>query len=98
MHRDTHSLSAIDGCEGSASRPGRFIPGVKSSSTHWVGGEVDRTTCLDAVAYVGKQIPVLLFTIVTELTAIRRPIVLAYVASFWGQEMKQSSLVSKCNI
>jgi hypothetical protein len=36
--------SALDGCECSASHPGRYTPG-----THWIGGCVGRAVCLDAV-------------------------------------------------
>jgi len=30
--------SALVGCEWSASRAGRFIPGVKAPATHFIGG------------------------------------------------------------
>jgi hypothetical protein len=34
-----HSLtSALDGCEWSASLPGRFTPRGRAPSTHWIGG------------------------------------------------------------
>jgi hypothetical protein len=32
--------SALDGGEWSASRSGRFTPGVRSRGTHWIGGWV----------------------------------------------------------
>jgi hypothetical protein len=34
-------ISALAGCEWSASRPGRFTPGERSPGTHWIGGWVD---------------------------------------------------------
>jgi hypothetical protein len=40
--------SLVDG-EWSASRPGRFTPGERAPSTHWIGGWVDPRACLDGV-------------------------------------------------
>jgi hypothetical protein len=41
--------SALDGGEWSASRPGRFTPGERALSTHWIGGWVGPTAGLDDV-------------------------------------------------
>jgi hypothetical protein len=41
--------SALDGGEWSASRPGRFTPRERASSTHWIGGWVGPRAGLDAV-------------------------------------------------
>jgi hypothetical protein len=41
--------SSLAGGEWSASRPGRFIPGDRAPSTHWVGGWVDHIAGLDDV-------------------------------------------------
>jgi hypothetical protein len=41
--------SALDGGEWSASRPGRFIPKVRTPGTSWVGGCVGPRTGLDPV-------------------------------------------------
>jgi hypothetical protein len=38
--------SALVG-EWSASRPGRFTPGERVPGTHWIGGLVDPTACVD---------------------------------------------------
>jgi hypothetical protein len=46
--------SARDGDEWSASRSGRFTPGVRASSIHWIGGWVRSTAGLDTVS---KMIP-----------------------------------------
>jgi hypothetical protein len=35
--------SALYGSEQSASRPGRFIPGVRVPGTHWTGGWVGQS-------------------------------------------------------
>jgi len=48
---------ALGGGEGSASRPGHFIPGVRSPSTCWVKGWVGLSTNLDAVAK--RKIPII---------------------------------------
>jgi hypothetical protein len=46
----THSLiSALDGGEWSASRPGRFTPKERHIGTHWIGGWVGSRAVLDAV-------------------------------------------------
>jgi len=38
-YSSTHSLtSAVDGGEWSASRPGRFTPRERASSSYWIGG------------------------------------------------------------
>jgi hypothetical protein len=42
-------ISALDGGECSASRPGSFIPGEIASDTRWIGDSVDHRTGLDAV-------------------------------------------------
>jgi hypothetical protein len=56
MYSSTHSLtSALDGCEWSASRPGRFILRERARGTHWVGGWVGSRAVLDAV--VKRKIP-----------------------------------------
>jgi hypothetical protein len=39
----------LAGCEWSASRPGRFIPGERATGTHWIGGWMDPTAGLDDV-------------------------------------------------
>jgi hypothetical protein len=41
--------SALSGGEYSASRPGRFIPGERAPSTHWIGGWVNPRAGLDDV-------------------------------------------------
>jgi hypothetical protein len=38
--------SALAGGEWSSSRPGRFIPGERVSSTHWIGGWLDSKVSL----------------------------------------------------
>jgi hypothetical protein len=51
-----HSLtSALDGCEWSASCPGRFTPVERVPGTHWIGGWVGPRAVLDAV--VKRKIP-----------------------------------------
>jgi hypothetical protein len=51
-----HSLtSALDRCEWSASRPGRFIPRDRAPGIHWIGGWVGPRAILDAV--VKRKIP-----------------------------------------
>jgi hypothetical protein len=48
MYRSTFFLiSALVGGEWSASCPGRFTPGEIVPRTHWIGGWMDRRTCLD---------------------------------------------------
>jgi hypothetical protein len=55
-YSSTHSLtSTLDGDEWSTSRPGRFTPGEKASSTHWIGGWVGPRAVLDAV--MKRKIP-----------------------------------------
>jgi hypothetical protein len=50
MYRSTFYLtSALVGCEWSASRIGRFIPGEKAPGTHWIGGSVGPRTGLNNV-------------------------------------------------
>jgi hypothetical protein len=39
--------SAVVGGEWSTSRPGRFTPGERAPSTHWIGGWVDLRAGLD---------------------------------------------------
>jgi hypothetical protein len=39
--------SALVRGEGSSSRPGRFTPGERAPSTHWIGGWVDLRVGLD---------------------------------------------------
>jgi hypothetical protein len=52
----THSLvSALDGGEWSASRPGRFTPSERAPGNHWIGGWVGPRAVLDAV--VERKIP-----------------------------------------
>jgi hypothetical protein len=41
--------SALDGCEWSASRPGRFNSGERTFSKHWIGGWVGPKGGLDTV-------------------------------------------------
>jgi hypothetical protein len=49
-YNSTHSLiSALDGGEWSASRPGRFTPRERAPGTHWIGGWVGPRAVLDAV-------------------------------------------------
>jgi hypothetical protein len=45
----TYEGSELDGGEWSASRPGRFTPGVRAPTTPWVGGWVVPRAGLDAV-------------------------------------------------
>jgi hypothetical protein len=48
MYTSTFFLtSALDGGEWPASRPGRFIPGKRTPSIHWIGGWVGPRTDLD---------------------------------------------------
>jgi hypothetical protein len=42
-------ISALDWGEWSASRPGRYTPGERASSTHWIGGWVVPRAGLDDV-------------------------------------------------
>jgi hypothetical protein len=42
-------ISALAGGEWSASRPGCFTPGERTSDTHWIGGWVDPRAGLDDV-------------------------------------------------
>jgi len=42
-------VSVVGGCEWSVSRPGRFIPGERVPSTHWLGGWDGSRAGLDAV-------------------------------------------------
>jgi hypothetical protein len=44
------STSALDGCERSALRPGRFTPRERVPGTHWIGGWVGPRAGLDAVS------------------------------------------------
>jgi len=46
---------AVDEGEWSASRPGRFTPEQRISSTHWVGGWVDPGAPLDAMVRKKKK-------------------------------------------
>jgi hypothetical protein len=56
-YSSTHSLiSALDGGEWSASRPGRFIPTERVPGTPWLGGWVGPRAVLDAV--VKRKIPI----------------------------------------
>jgi hypothetical protein len=54
----------LDGGEWSASRPGRFTPGLRVPGTHWIGGWEGPRADLDAVAKrkisarTGNQTPV----------------------------------------
>jgi hypothetical protein len=48
-------ISALDGGEWSASRPGRFTPRERAPSIHWIGGWVGPRAVLDTV--VKKKIP-----------------------------------------
>jgi hypothetical protein len=49
-YSSTHSLtSALDGCEWSASRPGRFNPRERTPGTHWIGGWVGSRSVLGTV-------------------------------------------------
>jgi hypothetical protein len=43
-------ISVLDGVELSASRPGRFTPGVRVSGTRWSGGWVGPGVSVDPVA------------------------------------------------
>jgi len=54
-YSSTHSLTALDGGEWSASCPGRFTPRERAPGTHWIGGWVGPRLCLDAV--VRRKIP-----------------------------------------
>jgi len=42
--------SAVAGCNWLASRPGRFIPGERAPSTHWIGGLMGARADLVSVA------------------------------------------------
>jgi len=42
-------ISALEGGEWSASRPGRFTPGERAPSTHWLGGWLGPRSSLKAV-------------------------------------------------
>jgi hypothetical protein len=58
MYRSTHSLiSALDGGELSASRPGRSTPRERDPVTHWIGGWVGPRAGLDMVSK--RKIPTL---------------------------------------
>jgi len=48
-------ISALDGSEWSASRPGRFTPRERDSGTPWRGGWVGAIAVLDA-AGIGPRI------------------------------------------
>jgi hypothetical protein len=50
-----HLISALDGGDWSASRPGRFTPRETAPGTHRVGGLVGSRGILDAV--VKRKIP-----------------------------------------
>jgi hypothetical protein len=60
--------SALDGCEWSASRPGRFTPGGRAPGTHWIGGWVGPRAGLD---YMEKRKFLTLPGL--ELRPLRRP-------------------------
>jgi hypothetical protein len=47
--------SALDGCEWSVSRPGRFTPRERAPGTHWIGGWVGPRAILDAM--VKRKLP-----------------------------------------
>jgi hypothetical protein len=50
MYRSIFFLtSALAGGEWSASRPDRFIPGVRAHGSHWIGGWVDPRVGMDDV-------------------------------------------------
>jgi hypothetical protein len=49
-------ISALDGGEWSASRPGRFTPREVAPGTHWIGGWVGPRALLDEV--VKRKIPI----------------------------------------
>jgi hypothetical protein len=42
-------MKALVGGEWSASRTGRFTPGVRAPGTHWIGGWVDPRAGIDDV-------------------------------------------------
>jgi hypothetical protein len=42
-------ISALAGCEWSASRPSRPTPGERVPGTHWIGGWVDPRASMDDV-------------------------------------------------
>jgi len=44
LRLNTSTTSALDGGEESASRPVRFMPGERTTSTHWLGGWMDPRT------------------------------------------------------
>jgi hypothetical protein len=54
-YSSTHSLTALDGGEWSASRPGHFTSKERVPGTHWIGGWVGSIAVLDAV--VKRKIP-----------------------------------------
>jgi hypothetical protein len=54
-YSSTHSTSALDGGEWSASRPARFTPSERAPGTHWIEGWVGPRAVLDAV--VKRKIP-----------------------------------------
>jgi hypothetical protein len=56
MYSSTHSLaSALDGCDWSVSRPGRFTPRERVPSTYWIGTWVGPRAVLDVM--VKRKIP-----------------------------------------
>jgi len=48
-------ISALDGCEWSASQPGRFTPRERATDIHWIGGWVGPRAGLEAV--VKRKLP-----------------------------------------
>jgi hypothetical protein len=57
-YSSTHSLiSALDGGEWSALRPGRFTPTERVPDTHWIGGWEGPRASMDVVARIKKSQP-----------------------------------------
>jgi hypothetical protein len=49
VYRHSFLTSALEGCEWSVTRPGRFIPRERTPGTPWIGGYVGPRAGLDAV-------------------------------------------------
>jgi hypothetical protein len=81
-YSSTHSFtSALDCCECSASRHGRFTPKERAPGTHWIGGWVGPRTVLNAV--VKRKIPIPAWTVrKTNEVQIPHSVLLGFHAVF----------------